>query len=210
MDPSGGTVGCSGESRRFDESFDQDGVDCVLAAPVLGQAAADDGEDMGCQVRDAGPWYQRFTWLTRHAARQSTETRTVSFHVPRHREAIAHADMLSGEEALPEARSRHVERWLAYHEQAARLCDRIRQWPERADALLGEWTGPDRDLRPMRNWRARAEPLLAEVSACRWREAPMRPTYSPGRARPRPPEGWTRACGGRCTGSNRSAGTGRN
>ena len=119
--------------------------------------------------------YRQFAWLTRHVARQSTETRTESFHVPRYREAIAHADMLSGEEALPETRSRQVDRWLAYHERATGLCDRIREWPERADALLGEWTGPERDLRPMRNWRARAEPLLAEVRAMQVEGSPHAP-----------------------------------
>ena len=109
--------------------------------------------------------YQRLAWLTRHVARQSEETGTVLFHLPRYLEAIAHARSLSGEEALADDRSRAVNAWLGYHERCTRLCEEIRNWPAQADAVLGEWTGPEKDLRPMRRWRERAEPLLAGARA---------------------------------------------
>ena len=82
--------------------------------------------------------FHRFAWLARHVVQQAKETRTEPFHLPRYREAIAHAQKLSGEEALPEDRSRHVDTWLDYHEKCTGLCEAIRDWPERAEALLGD------------------------------------------------------------------------
>ncbi len=55
MDPSGGAVGGSDESRGLDEGFDEDGVDVVLALPILGQALSGAGEDVGGEVGDADP-----------------------------------------------------------------------------------------------------------------------------------------------------------
>ena len=109
--------------------------------------------------------YRRFAWLTRHVAGQSRETKTASFHLPRYPELIVHARMHAGDEALTEDRNRIVDNWLRYHEQCTRLCAEIRDWPAQADAVLGEWTGPEKDLRPMRRWRERAEPLLAGARA---------------------------------------------
>ena len=109
--------------------------------------------------------YRRFAWLTRHVAGRSRETETASFHLPRYPELIAHARMHAGDEALTEDRNRIVNNWLGYHERCTRLCAEIRDWPAQADAVLGEWTGPERNLEPMRRWRARAEPLLAGARA---------------------------------------------
>ena len=109
--------------------------------------------------------YRRFAWLTRHVAGQSRETKTASFHLPRYPELIAHARTHAGDEALTEDRNRIVNNWLGYHERCTRLCAEIRDWPAQADAVLGEWTGPEKDLRPMRRWRERAEPLLAGARA---------------------------------------------
>ena len=109
--------------------------------------------------------FHRFAWLVRHVVQQAKETGTEPFHLPRCREAIAYAQTLSGEEALPEDRSRHVDAWLDYHENCTRLCEAIGNWPERAEALLGEWPRPERDLGQMRSWRQRAEPLLAGARA---------------------------------------------
>lgn len=77
-------------------------------------------------------------------------------------DVLSHARTLSGKEALDENSSRVVDEWLRYDERCTRLCGEIRDWQARADALLGERTGPGKNLEPMRRWRARAEPMLAE------------------------------------------------
>ena len=109
--------------------------------------------------------YQRFAWLAYDVLRQGKETGTMPFLVPRYGEAIAYAGTLVDEDGLPEGRRKVVDVWLRYHDERTRLCREIRDWPARADAVLGEWTGPVKDLRPMRAWRARTEPLLAEARA---------------------------------------------
>ena len=119
--------------------------------------------------------FQRFAWLTRHLARQREETRTALFHLPRYPEALVHAGSLHGEDNLDEERSRVVGEWLRYDERCTRLCGEIRNWPARADALLGERPGPGKDLGPMRRWRTRAEPLLAEGRAMLAKGSPHGP-----------------------------------
>ena len=109
--------------------------------------------------------FQRFAWLTRHLAQQREETGTALFHLPRYPEALAHAGSLYGEDDLAEDRSRAIGEWLWYDDRCSALCEEIRHWPARADAILGEQTGLEKDLRAMRWWRARAEPLLADARA---------------------------------------------
>ncbi len=45
--PAGGPVDAAGEAGGFDEGLDEDGGGVVAAGPVAGQAAADEGEDVG-------------------------------------------------------------------------------------------------------------------------------------------------------------------
>ena len=55
MDPAGGSVDGSGVAERLDESLDEHGRCVVALGPVLGQAPADDGEDVRAQVGDIDP-----------------------------------------------------------------------------------------------------------------------------------------------------------
>ena len=109
--------------------------------------------------------YGRFAWLARHVAGKARETETEPCYVSRFREAVAHAATLHGEDALTEDGRKAVASWLDYDRTCERLRRKIRDWPARADAVLGEWTGPEKDLRAMRRWRARVEPLLDEGHA---------------------------------------------
>ena len=109
--------------------------------------------------------FGRLAWLARHLVRQAEDSGTIPFYVPRYLEAAAHARSLAGEEAPTEDRRRHVDSWLRYHDQCTRLCTEIRNWPAEADALLGEWIGPERDPGQMRSWRERVETLLAGARA---------------------------------------------
>ena len=119
--------------------------------------------------------YRRLAWLARYLVRQAEGSGTIPFYVPRYLEAAAHARSLSGEEALTEDRQRHAAAWLRYHDQCTRLCTEICNWPAPADALLGEWIGPERDPGQMRSWRERAETLLAEARAMLADESPHAP-----------------------------------
>ena len=119
--------------------------------------------------------YRRFAWLTRHVAGKARETGTVPYYVPRFHEAVAHAGSLYGEDALSEDRSRLIDNWLGYDRTCERLRREIRDWPARADAVLGDWAGPEKDLRRLRRWRARAEPLLAEARAMQAEGSPHAP-----------------------------------
>ena len=119
--------------------------------------------------------YRRFAWLTRHVAGKARETGTVPYYVPRFHEAVAHAGALYGEVALSEDRSRLIDNWLGYDRTCERLRREIGDWPARADAVLGDWTWPEPDLRRLRRWRARAEPLLAEARAMQATGSPHAP-----------------------------------
>ncbi len=119
--------------------------------------------------------FQRFAWLTRHVTGQAKEAGTVWHYAPRYPETVAHVRSLFGEESLDEDRRRAVGDWLRYDDRCERLRREIRDWPARADALLGERSGPGKDLGPMRRWRARAEPMLTEGRAMQAKESPHAP-----------------------------------
>ncbi len=119
--------------------------------------------------------FKRFSWLTRHVAGKVIETGTAPWHVPRYLELVENARLLSGEEGLDEDRSRVVGEWLRYDERCTRLCGEIRDWPARADALLGEQPGLGKSPGPMLRWLDRAEPLLAEARAMLAEGSPYAP-----------------------------------
>jgi len=48
--PAGGLVEGAGEARGLDEGLDEDGGGVVALGPVVGQLAADEGEDVGAEV----------------------------------------------------------------------------------------------------------------------------------------------------------------
>ena len=55
MDPVGGTVAGTAEAAGFAEGFEQDGAEAVAMEPVVGEGAGGEGEQVGGEVRDAGP-----------------------------------------------------------------------------------------------------------------------------------------------------------
>ncbi|MYE00495.1 MAG: AAA family ATPase, partial [Alphaproteobacteria bacterium] len=109
--------------------------------------------------------YRRFAWLARHVVREAKEAGTDPYYASRFQEAVAHAGVLYGDDALTEDRSRIVDSWLDHDWQCDELCREIRGWPRRAEAVLGDGARTERDLDVMRRWRARAGTLLAGARA---------------------------------------------
>ena len=106
-----------------------------------------------------------FGWLTDEVVRQAGETRTEAFHVPRYDGMVAEAQALSGQEALPARTQEVVTSWLDYHAGCQSICRQIRDWPARADALTADRPEPDATLDSLRDWRQRAESMIAEARA---------------------------------------------
>ena len=104
-----------------------------------------------------------FGWLARHMDRQVRETGTGAYFLPRYGELIAHAQRVSQEQILSGDRRDTVHLWLDYRERQEELRARIRDWPERADALLAERPAPDARYGPLMQWRRQAEGLLGET-----------------------------------------------
>ncbi len=119
--------------------------------------------------------YRRFAWLTRHVTGKAREAGTVWYYAPRYPETVAHARSLFGEEGLDEDRRRAVGDWPRYDARCEQLRREVRDWPARADALLGERPGLGESIWPMLRWRDRAEPLLAEARAMLAEESPHAP-----------------------------------
>ena len=157
-------------------------------------------------VRDAlrHDRYLAFGWLTAEVVRQARETRTEEFHVPRYGETIARAEALSGQAELPARTQELVASWLEYHAKCEPICQQIRDWPARVDALTADYPEPPARLDSLRHWRPRAEPLLAEARAMLVKDgALMRVIWTPCRANARR---WRReqaASTGRCLRSRR-------
>ena len=114
-------------------------------------------------------------WLTWEVQRQERETGIEPFHQPRFEEMIAEARAVSGWEGLSEKDREAVQSWLQYREESAPLCKQIRDWPGRADALIGECPEHPARLVSLREWRRKAEPLLAEARAMPGRDGPHAP-----------------------------------
>ena len=125
-------------------------------------------------VRDAlrHDRYLAFGWLTAEVVRQARETRTEEFHVPRYGETIARAEALSGQAELPARTQELVATWLEYHAECEPICQQIRDWPARVDALTADYPEPPARLDSLRHWRQRAEPLLAEARAMLVKDGP--------------------------------------
>ncbi len=119
------------------------------------------------EVRDAlrHDRYLAFGRLTAEVVRQARETRTEAFHVPRYGETIARAEALSGQAELPARTRELVASWLEYHARCEPICQQIRDWPARVDALTADCPEPPARLDSLRRWRQRAESLLAEARA---------------------------------------------
>ena len=114
-------------------------------------------------------------WLTREVQRQERKTGIEPFHQPRFEEMIAEARAVSGWAGLSEKAREAVQSWLQYRKESAPLCKQIRDWPGRADALIGECPEHPARLVSLREWRRKAEPLLAEARAMQRRDGPHAP-----------------------------------
>ena len=113
-----------------------------------------------------------FGWLTKEVNRQARETRTEEFHVPRYGEMIAQAEALSGQEALPARTQEVVTSWLDYHAKCEPICRQIRDARLRVDALTADFPEASATLDSLRDWRQRAEALLAEARAMLVKDGP--------------------------------------
>ena len=119
--------------------------------------------------------YRAFGWLTEEVVRQAGETRTEAFHVPRYGEMVAQAKALSGQEALPARTQEVVTSWLDYHAGCQSICRQIRELPARADALTADCPERPATLDALRDWRQRAESMIAEARAMPEKDGPHAP-----------------------------------
>ena len=106
-----------------------------------------------------------FGWLTKEVNRQARKTRTEAFHVPRYDEMVAEAQALSGQEALPARTQEAVASRLDYHTRCETICEEIRNARLRADELTAECPERPATLASLRDWRKRAESMIAEARA---------------------------------------------
>ena len=106
-----------------------------------------------------------FGWLTDEVVRQAGEARTEAFHVPRYDGMVAEAQALSGQEALPARTQEVVASWLDYHTRCEPICRQIRELPARAEALTADCPERPATLDSLRDWRQRAESMIAEARA---------------------------------------------
>ena len=116
-----------------------------------------------------------FGWLTEEVNRQAREARTEAFHVPRYDEMVAEAQALSGQAELPARTQELVASWLDYHTRCETICEQIRDWPARADALTADCPEPSATLASLRGWRQRAESMIAEARAMLAEDGPHAP-----------------------------------
>ena len=114
-------------------------------------------------------------WLTREVQRQERKTGIEPFHQPRFEEMIAEARAVSGWAGLSEKAREAVQSWLQYRKESAPLCQQIRDWPGRAEELIGKCPEWPAQLVSLREWRRKAEPLLAEARAMQGRDGPHAP-----------------------------------
>ena len=104
-----------------------------------------------------------FGWLTKEVVRQERDDRTEAFYVPRYDEMVAEAQALSGQEALTARTQEVVASWLDYHARCEPICRQIRELPARADALTADCPERPATLASLRDWRQRAESMIAEA-----------------------------------------------
>ena len=116
-----------------------------------------------------------FGWLTKEVVRQKREARTGAFHVPRYDEMVAEAQALSGQAELPARMQEVVASWLKYHARCEPICRQIRELPARADALTADCPERPATLDAPRDWRKRAESMIAEASAMLAKKGPHAP-----------------------------------
>ena len=116
-----------------------------------------------------------FGWLTKEVVRQKREARTGAFHVPRYDEMVAEAQALSGQAELPARTQEVVASWLKYHARCEPICRQIRELPARADALTADCPERPATLDALRDWRKRAESMIAEASAMLAKKGPHAP-----------------------------------
>ena len=106
-----------------------------------------------------------FGWLTKEVNRQKREARTEAFHVPRYGELVAQAEALSAQAALPARTQEVVASWLDYHTRCETICEEIRDWPARVAELTADCPERPATLDALRDWRKRAESMIAEARA---------------------------------------------
>ena len=109
--------------------------------------------------------YSAFGWLTKEVVRQERDDRTEAFHVPRYDEMVAEAQALSGQEALPARTQEVAASWLKYHARCGTICEQIRNARLRADELTADCPERPAKLASLRDWRKRAEAMIAEARA---------------------------------------------
>ena len=116
-----------------------------------------------------------FGWLTKEVVRQKREARTGAFHVPRYDEMVAEAQALSGQAELPARTQEVVASWLKYHASCEPICRQIRELPARADALTADCPERPATLASLRDWRQRAESMIAKARAMLAKKGPHAP-----------------------------------
>ena len=146
-------------------------------APYLDAAprARDTVRQAAEEVRDAlhRDRFEGFAWLMDEVDFRRNETEP--FHRPRFEEMIAEARSVSGWAGLSEDEREAVQFRLQYHKEATRLCDGIRDWPGRAEELIGKCPEWPARLASLREWRQQGEPLLAEARAMQAEDGPHAP-----------------------------------
>ena len=143
------------------------------------------------EVRDAlhRNRFEGFAWLMDEVDFRRNETEP--FHRPRFEEMIAEARSVSGWAGLSEDEREAVQFRLQYHKEATRLCDGIRDWPGRAEELIGKCPEWPARLASLREWRQQGEPLLAEARAMQAEDGPHAPHLKVLRHRQQELEGAT-------------------
>ena len=68
-----------------------------------------------------------------------------------------------------------VASWLKYHARCEPICRQIRELPARADALTADCPERPATLDALRDWRQRAEPMIAEARAMPEKDGPHAP-----------------------------------
>ena len=95
--------------------------------------------------------------------------------MPRYDGMVAEAQALSGQEALPAHTQKLAASWLDYHAGCQSICRQIRELPARADALTADCPERPATLDALRDWRQRAESMIAEARAMPEKDGPHAP-----------------------------------
>ena len=156
----GGTLEAVAEDMLRPENVHAPYLDAVPDAREGIRQAAQEARDA---LRDDRR--RAFGWLTKEVVRQERDDRTEAFYVPRYDEMVAEAQALSGQEALTARTQEVVASWLDYHTRCETICEQIRDARLRVDAMTADCPERPATLASLRDWRQRAESMIAEARA---------------------------------------------